>query len=180
MYKFAAACDNEFIVFGSAKPKHSDEEVNQWIEFMQGQNIKRVCCLLSQTELTRYSNLLGTYRQKFGLDQVCWAPIEDFQFADCVTLIQKILPFLATANKQGEKVVVHCAGGVGRTGHILAAWLVSGRGFLNKDAIAAIRRTGKNPYEAVIPAMLKGQNPWKVVAQLNALLDACRQARTSM
>ncbi|WP_236738912.1 protein-tyrosine phosphatase family protein [Chroogloeocystis siderophila] len=49
-------------------------------------------------------------------------------------MTQKILPFVRTANKQDEKVVVHCAGGVGRTGHVLAAWLVSGRGFSNKDA----------------------------------------------
>ncbi|AFZ32488.1 dual specificity protein phosphatase [Gloeocapsa sp. PCC 7428] len=175
MYKFAAAYENELIVFGSEKPKYSNKAVNQWIDFMQSQNIKRVCCLLSQIELTRYLDLLETYQQKFGLDQVCWAPIEDFQFSDRATLIEKILPFLMAANKQDEKVVVHCAGGVGRTGHVLAAWLVSGRGFSNKDAIAAVKRTGRNPHEAVIVAMLKGQNPWKVVAQLNSLLDASRQ-----
>ncbi|MBD0263284.1 MAG: dual specificity protein phosphatase family protein [Tolypothrix sp. Co-bin9] len=176
MYKFAPAWKSEPIVFGSARPGYSNEKVNQWIEFMQSRDIKRVCCLLPHTQLTRYSDLLGVYRQTFGLDRVCWAPIEDFQFADKETLIQQILPFLALANQQSEKVVVHCSGGVGRTGHVLAAWLVSGRGMSNTAAIAAVKRTGKNPYEAAIAAVLKGRNPWKVIAELNALLDDCRRA----
>jgi protein-tyrosine phosphatase len=174
MYKFAAACDNEPIVFGSARPGYSNEQVNQWITFMQDQGIQRVCCLLPQTQLIHYSDLLGTYRQTFGLAQVCWAPIEDFQLADRPTLTQEILPFLETANQQHEKVVVHCAGGIGRTGHILAAWLVHKRGFSNQAAIATVKRTGKNPHEAAIAALFKGRNPWKTLAELNTLLDACR------
>ncbi|WP_442949317.1 protein-tyrosine phosphatase family protein [Nostoc sp.] len=164
------------IVFGCARPGYSSEKVKQWIEFMQSQDIKHVCCLLPHTQLTRYSDLLGVYRQTFGLHQVCWAPIEDFQLADRKTLIQQILPFLVVANQLSEKVVVHCSGGVGRTGHVLAAWLVSGRGLSNQAAISAVRQTGKNPYEAAIAAVLKGRNPWKVIAELNALLDDCRRA----
>ncbi|MBW4561302.1 MAG: dual specificity protein phosphatase family protein [Mojavia pulchra JT2-VF2] len=174
MYKFAPAWESEAIVFGSARPGYSSEKVNQWIEFMQSQDIKRVCCLLSYTQLNRYSDLLGVYRQKFGMDEVCWTPIEDFQFADYETLTQQILPFLVVANQRNEKVVVQCSGGVGRTGHILAAWLVSGRRLSNQAAISAVRRTGKNPYEAAIFAGLKGRNPWKVIAELNTLLDDCR------
>jgi hypothetical protein len=91
-------------------------------------------------------------------------------------LIDRILPFLASANSKGERVVVHCSGGIGRTGQVLAAWLVSGRGFYNKQAIAAVKKTGRNPYEAAIVACLKGRNPWLVVEELNALLDDCRLA----
>jgi len=40
---------------------------------------------------------------------------------------------------------------------VLAAWLVSGRGLSNKAAITA-RRTGRNPYEAVIFAVIRGRN----------------------
>lgn len=69
-YKFAAAC-KEAIVFGAARPGYSNEQVQQWIRFMQTQTIQRVCCLLSETQLARYSNLLETYRQAFGVDRVC-------------------------------------------------------------------------------------------------------------
>jgi protein-tyrosine phosphatase len=173
MYKFSAASENEPIVFGSARPGYSDEKVNEWIEFMQSQAIKRVCCLLPESQLARYSNLLDVYRQAFGIDQICWAPIEDFHLAAPEILMHQILPFLAAANQNYEKVVVHCSGGIGRTGHVLAAWLVAGRGLSNKDAIAAVKQTGRNPYEAIIAAPFQGRNPWKVAAELNSLLDEC-------
>jgi protein-tyrosine phosphatase len=176
MYKFAAASENELIVFGAARPGYSNAEIARWIEFMQGHNIKQVCCLLSQTQLIRYSDLLGTYRKIFGFDRVCWAPIVDFELVDRDILIDRILPFLASANSQGDRVVVHCSGGIGRTGQVLAAWLVSGRGLSNQQAILAVKKTGRNPYEAVLAAFLKGRNPWKVAQELNALLDDCRPA----
>ncbi|MBW4617843.1 MAG: hypothetical protein KME17_00465 [Cyanosarcina radialis HA8281-LM2] len=62
MYKFAAASENETIVFGSARPGYTNQQVNEWIEFMQDRSIQRVCCLLPETQLTRYSDLLGVYR----------------------------------------------------------------------------------------------------------------------
>jgi protein-tyrosine phosphatase len=175
MYKFAAASENELIVFGSARPGYSNKQVNEWIKFMQNQEIQHVCCLLPEIQLTRYSDLLGTYRQVFGLDRVCWTPIEDFNFATPEILVHQILPFLEIANQQNEKAVVHCSGGIGRTGHVLAAWLVAGRRLSTKSAIAAVKQTGRNPREAVIAAPFKGRNPWKVAAELNTLLDKCNR-----
>jgi protein-tyrosine phosphatase len=179
MYKFAAASEHEPIVFGAAKPRFSREKIAQWLEFMQEHEIKRVCCLLSQTQLSPYPDLLGIYRATFGLDQVCWAPVEDFQLVDRTMLTRQILPFLASASEHNERVVVHCSGGIGRTGHVLAAWLVSGRGFSNSAAIAAVKKSGRNPYEAVIAAVLKGRNPWKVAEDLNILLNNCRHTAAS-
>jgi protein-tyrosine phosphatase len=98
MYKFAAASETELIVFGSARPKYRDEQVSEWIEFMQRNAIVHVCCLLPESQLKRYSNLLDMYRQTFGIDQVCWASIEDFYFAEPDLLIHQILPFLAAAD----------------------------------------------------------------------------------
>ena len=180
MFKFAAASENELIVFGSARPSYTYEEVSEWINFMQNQGIQRVCCLLPETQLTRYPDLLGVYRQVFGLDQVCWAPIKDFNFATPEILAHQILPFLTIANRQNEKVVVHCSGGIGRTGHVLAAWLVAGRGLSSKSAIAAVKQTGRNPYEAVIAAPFKGRNPWQVAEELNKLLEECNRFRNKL
>jgi protein-tyrosine phosphatase len=174
MYKFAAASENELIVFGASRPGYRDAELAKWIEFMQGHHIKQVCCLLAESQLVRYSDLLETYHKVFGFHRVCWAPIVDFELVDRDILLDRILPFLVSANNKGERVVVHCSGGIGRTGQVLAAWLVSGRGFSNKQAIAAVKQTGRNPYEAVLAAFFKGRTPWKVDREFNSLLDNCR------
>ncbi|MEH2235781.1 protein-tyrosine phosphatase family protein [Nostoc sp.] len=176
MYKFAPAGEKEQIVFGAARPGYTNNKVQDWIEFMKCQDIKRVCCLLDDQQLAYYSNLLDTYKQEFGNQLVCPAPITDFHLCDLKTFTQKILPFLIEADKQNEKVVVHCSGGIGRTGHVLAAWLVSVRGLSNKAAIAAVKRTGRNPYEAAIAAMFQARNPLKVVKELDMLLNDCRLA----
>jgi protein-tyrosine phosphatase len=173
MYKYTAASACEPLVFGAARPGYTNKQVERWIEFMYDRGIQRVCCLLTETQLNRYSNLLNDYRTAFGFDRVCWAPIEDFNLVVPEMLVCQILPFLAIADRQHEKVVVHCSGGIGRTGHILAAWLVAGRGFSSKSAISAVKQTGRNPHEAIIAAPFKGRNPWKVAAELNTLLDAC-------
>jgi len=145
MHKFAAASENELIVFGAARPGYRDAEIARWIEFMQGHNIKQVCCLLAQTQLIRYSDLLGTYRKIFGCDRVWWGPIADFELVDRNILIDRILPFLESANSKGERVVVHCAGEMGRTGKVLVAWWVSAWGLSNKQAIAAVKKLTEIP-----------------------------------
>ena len=118
-------------------------------------------CLLPQRQLAQYRGLVQAYIGSFGTSNVCWSPIEDFKLADATALTQVILPFLADADQQQERVVVHCSGGVGRTGHILAAWLVSFRGMSNEQAIQAVRQTGRNPRESRDPG-------------LDQLLDRCR------
>lgn len=171
MDNFASASEQESIVFGAARPGYDDTSVEQWIEFMQTQGIQRVCCLLSESQLVKYSGLLDRYRQAFGNDCVCWAPIEDFHIAETSLMQQKILPFLTIADQNNSPVVIHCSGGIGRTGQILTTWLIAGRGFSKQEAIDAVRTRGRNPYEAVIAAPFKGRNPWTVAAELDRLLD---------
>lgn len=172
MYKFAAASETESIVFGASRPGYSDVQIQEWIAFMKNQEMQRVCCLLEQRQLDRYPNLLHCYKQAFGTDNVCWAPIVDFTICEQSILHQTILPFLFTSDQQQQKTVVHCAGGIGRTGHILAAWLVLGRGLSKPAAIKAVRQMGRNPYEAAIAAPLRGKNPWQVLAELDRLLSS--------
>jgi len=64
-------------------------------------------------------------------------------------LNEKILPFLAESEDKQMPVVAHCSGGIGRTGHVLAAWLVRRRGLSVEAAVDAVGSTGRNPREAV-------------------------------
>ena len=175
MYKFLAASRSESIVFGASRPGYSHAQIEAWIALMQSHQIQRVCCLLAKDQLVRYPDLLGCYKQAFGADQVCWAAIADFTICDRTTLQQNILPFLLTSDQSQKKTVVHCSGGVGRTGQVLAAWLIFGRGFSRQAAIKAVRQMGRNPYEAVMAAPLQGKNPFRVLADLHDLLEACRR-----
>jgi len=174
-FKFSAASDEEALVFGAQRPGYystdpiPDAEVASWIDFMQGQGVKRVCCLL-EDQLSLYANdLIDSYERSFGEASVCHAPIEDFRLANEGLLIETILPFLAESARSDEPVVVHCSGGIGRTGHVLAAWLVYGCSMTNEDAISAVIKLGRNPYEA------EGRDAVGK-AKLNSLLDACREA----
>ena len=62
---------------------------------------------------------------------------------------------------------------MGRTGIILATWLVSQRGLSNKEALLAVRQQKRLPQEAMIAALLFGKNPLRIKQQLNDLLNAC-------
>ena len=159
MYNFGPASNQETTVFGAQRPGYpahhvGSPEINQWISFIQRQGIQRVCCLLDEQQLAHYPpGLLEVYRQAFGALQVCHAPVPDYSLCPPDLLTGTILPFLAESVRIDKKVVVHCSGGIGRTGHVLAAWLVHGRGFAPQAAITAVRSVNgaqRNPEEAVM------------------------------
>lgn len=177
MYKFAPADRQEPTVFGAARPRYTQKSVEQWIEFMQLRNIKKVCCLLDRDRLNRYPvDLLSVYRQRFGRENLLWQPIPDFQLPHPQVLIEQIIPWLIYSEQKQDKAVVHCSGGVGRTGVVLASWLVAQRGFSNREAISTVKQNLRHPHEAIIAALFFGKNPLHIKQQLNLLLNDCRQA----
>jgi protein tyrosine phosphatase (PTP) superfamily phosphohydrolase (DUF442 family) len=167
--RFGPATPDEPIVFGAAGPGAQPDD---WLKFMQAQGMRRVCCLLPRSPVDRYV-------QTFGADWVCVAPIEDFRVVDRALLQDVILPFLQAADQAQEPVVVHCGGGIGRTGQVLVAWLIVGRGMTVRDAIAMVKQQGRNPYEAAIAAPFFGRNPGAVRAELDGLWVAIGGAAPS-
>ena len=171
-FGFSPARRGEEIVFGAERPGYPattvpDEEVEEWVAFMKGKGIQLVCCLLAKPQLDDYTDLLGTYRSHFGVNNVLLAPVEDGHLCDLVTLRDRILPFLANSDLEGKKAVVHCSAGSGRTGLVMAAWLVHGRQVPIDDAIRTVEGMGRNPREAVRPGNATTE-------ELHGLLEACR------
>jgi protein-tyrosine phosphatase len=165
---FGPAGPEERCVFGARRPGYPDSpvqpaEVDRWISFMRSAGIDRVVCLLSKEQLTGYDDLRGRYEEAFGSNNVLFAPVEDYTLADLPTLSGRILPFLAETDGSGRKAVVHCAGGIGRTGHVLAAWLAAYRGMTSEEAIGTVKKSGRNAGESGDPG-------------LEDLLDSCREA----
>jgi protein-tyrosine phosphatase len=93
---------------------------------MQEQEVERVIPLLD-AKLNRYDNLLQRYRSAFGKENILHVPIPERTYIEPDVLQDEVLPFLDQAVAQDEITVIHCSAGVGRTGHLLVAWLVHGR-----------------------------------------------------
>jgi len=155
-FKFASAAPSEPTIFGAQRPGYDYHSVGQdmiveWTDFMQTHGIRRVCCLLPKEQLAFYStDLLASYRKSFGSQNLCHVEVQDLHLIDLADLENTILPFLRESDSSREPVVVHCSGGSGRTGHVLAAWLVRDRLIPLAQAIALLRETQRDPYEAVI------------------------------
>jgi protein-tyrosine phosphatase len=177
-YNFAPAAPEEENVFGSERPAArthdvTDEMVQEWLDFMQAQGIQRVVNLLDDKQMQYFeSDLMEAYRRTFGAGRAIWVPVTNFTLIDYELLTSTIFPFLAQAEALGEKVVVHCAGGIGRTGHVLAAWMVHRHGLTPADALQAVCATDayRNPAESVDVGMATMQD-------LHALLDQVAAGR---
>ena len=132
-----------------------------WLAFMKSHGIVRGCCLLEPGGLQRWTGtgpgLLELYRRELGAEAVLHAPIVDYTTCDPALFLGSILPFLEAGEREGNKTVVHCMAGFGRTGQVLAAWLVAAQGLAVDDAVERVKNAGafRDPLQASVPEGLK-------------------------
>ncbi|MEF8857012.1 MAG: dual specificity protein phosphatase family protein [Haloplanus sp.] len=123
-------------------------------------------CTLGDRQLARYDDVLGRYAAAFGASTVAHIPIRDHSFVAPSTFADEMLPVLRATDDAAEPIVVHCWAGLGRTGHLLALWLVTDRGYELTDAVEAVRSMNRRPLEAARGDEGDGH------AALRAVLDA--------
>jgi protein-tyrosine phosphatase len=111
------------------------------MSLMQDQAISRVVCLLSNSQLQLYDSpkgsLIDCYKRLFGDKNVLHEPVSDFCLIGQDGLF-RVLSFLREAVQTGEMSIVHCEGGIGRTGHVLACWLAYRYGLGPFESINAV------------------------------------------
>src|SRR5882762_7552327 len=172
-FHFGPARSGERTAYGARMPDASPTGVFEWADFMRAQDVTRVCCLLDPGQLAGFPvNLEAEYKKLFGATRVLMEPIADHHLCPRQALRRNILPFLSTADTRSERAVIHCWGGNGRIGHVLAAWLVSARGLSPLEAIEAVEATGRLPREAVLAGNA-------TLDELIELLASCEPDRTA-
>lgn len=163
-FNFAPASPLDDVVHGSCRPgvgrvqSIPTESVEQWVNFMKQQQISRVLVLLHADQLAYYKeDLLAHYRREFR--EVTWAPIPDFSLPE-PDILQSALAALDRAQAAGEKIVVHCSAGMGRTGIVLAAWLIRRHGLDAAKAAAMVVEHGKAFGATRVPTEAPGAMPY--------------------
>lgn len=104
---------------------------------LREQGIDAVVCLVPHEELERYGvpALLQAYAEA-GLPQL-HLPLLDQQGTSAATL-HEASAWIEAQVSAGRRVLVHCVGGLGRSGMVAAAWLCS-RGATADEALACVR-----------------------------------------
>jgi atypical dual specificity phosphatase len=78
-----------------------------------------------------------------GRLRVLWLPIDDMQAPE-LDACRQLLSELNVEMEQGRHVVFHCRGGLGRTGLMLACFLIAHRGMSPEQAIEHVRKVNPN------------------------------------
>lgn len=105
----------------------SNDAVREWIDFMKSNGVHKVISLLDANEYGLYETDLCQQYTDGGLACLCQ---EMKQNGACTNIFE----FIDQAAAKGEKVVVHCTGGIGRAGRVAGGWLVHRYGLTPVEA----------------------------------------------
>ncbi|ODS29671.1 MAG: putative phosphatase [Candidatus Scalindua rubra] len=120
-------------IAGMAKPESTIKN----FEILKDNDIEAI---VSLTDFSLDKGLI----EEFGFE-VKHIPIKDFS-TPRIEQIEEFLEFAEKIRAVGKKLVVHCDGGLGRTGTMLACYLVD-KGINAAKAIEIVRRKRPNSIE---------------------------------
>jgi len=101
------------------------------LEWLRGQGIRAILTLTENSLPNRWIDGLAF--------EVRHIPMRDHEAPDAASLEEAAIFVLDKAN-EGKTTLVHCLAGEGRTGCVLAAYLIKAKGVAADEAIRALRR----------------------------------------
>ncbi|MEQ8353314.1 MAG: isochorismatase family protein [Leptospiraceae bacterium] len=107
------------------------------LETIRNENVKGVMCLVTPDELEYYgvTHLMSAYKEA-GLDSLAF-PILD-QHAPSAEGLLDALAWLEDQRGKDHPVLIHCVGGLGRSGLVVAAYLMQ-KGLDLQEAVETVR-----------------------------------------
>ena len=112
-FHFGPARSGEQTVYGARTPDASLNSILEWANFIRCRGVTRVCCLLDDEQLAGFPvNLEAEYKKFFGAARILMERVADHHLCSEQALKGNILPFLRTADTDGERAVIHCWGGM--------------------------------------------------------------------
>jgi len=119
----------EPILLGSSNP------TNRELEDLYQEGFRTIISLLDENEQTPYYEIVGIEAKGFKRYSI---PLQDFT-APVLADFKKFVDIVIDSLKKG-KVLVHCQGGIGRTGTMAAAYWIK-KGLSANEAIKKIRKS---------------------------------------
>ncbi|MCB1159242.1 MAG: isochorismatase family protein, partial [Leptospiraceae bacterium] len=118
--------------------KDRDRDLEEDIQIIKENGVKAVLTMVTPAELEFYGvyNLEMKYREA-GLDTL-FLPVID-QGVPSYHELEEILGWMQEKLKKGEKILVHCVGGLGRTGTIVACYLIKFFSLSVEEAVKRVR-----------------------------------------
>lgn len=112
--------------------------------------------------------LVEDYELPYSLDEwekrgveILHSPIEDFTAPSLEQLLE-ILRWIDTRIREGKKVLIHCLGGLGRSGTVATAWVMYSKGLPLREALRKVR--------SVRPGSVETYEQMEVLEELEKLL----------
>ncbi len=85
--------------------------------------------------------------EQLGIEYIHF-PIKDHSAPD-PQMLKEIVDKILAAVSSGKRLLIHCAAGLGRTGAVLAAYLIASKKVSGEEAIEAVRRLRPGSIEPI-------------------------------
>lgn len=119
--------------------------LTDFVSAAQDVRITRLVCLVDPEHIASNSPDYAQARSdNFGFLTLVDFPIADYGVPENPAAFEAFVMDLAEQLRQGERLVIHCAAGIGRTG-LAAVMTLRALGLDAQDALAAVRDAGSEP-----------------------------------